>query len=159
MQARETADGYLLEGVIPWATGAAHAAWIVVGAQLDDGRQLLGLLPTDVSGITIEPAAQLLGLSATNTGSVRCDGVLMRREWLMAPVAADVLKFGKGGGAGGLQTSALALGTALAAIEYLEIESDRRGELQHIAEGLRRRWTALEADLATCARAAEGGPI
>src|SRR5204863_6697423 len=29
--------------------------------------------------------------------------------------------------------------------------SERRGELRQIADGLRRQWTALEADLALCA--------
>jgi alkylation response protein AidB-like acyl-CoA dehydrogenase len=98
MTARETDDGYILDGVIPWSTGAQHSAWIVTGAVLADGRQLLASLPTDLPGVTVEPPAEMVGLSATCTGAVRCDGVLLDRRWLMAPVMSDVLKFGKGAG-------------------------------------------------------------
>ena len=129
MRARETEGGYVLDGEIPWATGANQAAWIVTGAVLDDGRQLLAVLPTDLPGVTVEPPAQMVGLSATHTGPVRCEGVLLERRWLMAPVVPDVLKLGKGAGTGGLQTSALALGTALAAIDYLDEEAERRPDL------------------------------
>jgi alkylation response protein AidB-like acyl-CoA dehydrogenase len=152
MRAREVADGgFVLDGEIPWATGARHAAWIVTGAVLDDGRQLLAVLPTDLPGVTIGPPAEMVGLSATATGPVRCDGVRLERRWLMAPVVPDVLKLGKGAGTGGLQTSALALGTALAAIAFLDDEARRRADLQRIVGGLRDEWTAIDAELADLA--------
>jgi alkylation response protein AidB-like acyl-CoA dehydrogenase len=147
MLARETGAGYVLDGEIPWATGAEHAAWIITGAVLDDGRQLLAVLPTDRPGVTVEPPVQMVGLSATCTGPVRCNGVLLEREWLMAAVVPDVLKLGKGAGTGGLQTSALALGTALAAIEYLADEAGRRPDLDRIVGGLRDEWRAIDAEL------------
>jgi alkylation response protein AidB-like acyl-CoA dehydrogenase len=151
MTAREADGEYLLDGVIPWSTGAMHSAWIVTGAVLDDGRQLLAALPTDLPGITVDPPAEMVGLSSTATGSVRCENVRLERRWLMAPVVADVLKFGKGAGTGGLQTSALALGTALAAIRFLNDEAQRRADLSRIVTGLREEWTTIEADLATLA--------
>lgn len=151
MTARETDDGYILDGVIPWSTGAQHSAWIVTGAVLADGRQLLAALPTDLPGVTVEPPADMVGLSATCTGAVRCDGVLLDRRWLMAPVMSDVLKFGKGAGTGGLQTSALALGTALAAIEFLHGEAARRPDLARIVAGLREQWDTADAEIAALA--------
>lgn len=156
MRAREVDGAYLLDGEIPWSTGAMHSAWIVTGATLDDGRQLLAALPTDLPGVTVEPPARMVGLSATCTGPVRCDGVRLEPRWLMAPVMADVLKFGKGAGTGGLQTSALALGTALAAVDYLDDEAKRRADLEPIVVGLRDEWNAIDADLANLA---DGGPV
>jgi alkylation response protein AidB-like acyl-CoA dehydrogenase len=155
MRARETADGFVLDGTIPWVTGGAHARWIVTGAALDDGRQLLGVLPTDRPGITVEPAAEMVGLTATSTGPVRCENVLLEREWLLAPVVPDVLKHGKGAGTGGLQTSALALGVTAAAVEFLQEEATRRDDLKPIAAELETQRAALASDLAALA---EGGP-
>ncbi|MBL9081949.1 MAG: acyl-CoA/acyl-ACP dehydrogenase [Planctomycetales bacterium] len=151
MRARETAEGYVLDGTIPWVTGGAHAKWIVTGATLDDGRQLLGVLPTDRPGITVEPAAEMVGLTATSTGPVRCENVLLEREWLLAPVVPDVLKHGKGAGTGGLQTSALALGVTAATVEYLQAEATRRDDLKPIAAELETQRAALASDLAALA--------
>ncbi|MGC3965828.1 MAG: hypothetical protein QM775_00185 [Pirellulales bacterium] len=136
MRARETDVGFVLDGVIPWVTGGAHAKYIVTGAVLDDGRQLLGVLPTDRPGVAVEPAAEMVGLTATSTGPVRCDGVLLEHHWLLAPVVPDVLKHGKGAGTGGLQTSALALGTISAAVAFLREEAGRRDDLKPIAAEL-----------------------
>jgi len=77
LSARETDAGYVLDGQIPWVTGGAQADWIVAGAPLDDGRQMLALVPTDLPGLVVEPAAEMVGLSATFTGLVRCEGVLV----------------------------------------------------------------------------------
>lgn len=151
MRAREDGDAYVLDGEIPWATGAKHAAWIVTGAVLDDGRQLLAALPTNLPGITVGPPAEMVGLSATCTGPVRCEGVRLERRWLMAPVVCDVLKQGKGAGTGGLQTSALALGTARAAVNYLADEAQRRPDLERIAAVLGNQWSSIDADLAALA--------
>lgn len=85
------AGGWRLDGMIPWATGAASSDFIVAGAALDDGNQLLFLLPTgkaltdpvlaqDLSGaagVTIDPPLPLVALRASWTGQVRCDGVLI----------------------------------------------------------------------------------
>jgi alkylation response protein AidB-like acyl-CoA dehydrogenase len=151
MRAREEGDSFVLDGEIPWSTGAKHSAWLVTGAVLDDGRQLLTVLPTDLPGVTVEPPAEMVGLSATCTGPVRCDGVRLERRWLMAPVMSDVLKHGKGAGTGGLQTSALALGTARAGIDYLRDEAQRRPDFQRVVAGLDDDWRSINADLAALA--------
>lgn len=147
MKAKETAGGYVLDGVIPWVTGGAYADWIITGAVLDDGRQLLGVLPTKRPGVVVEPAAEMVGLTATATGPVSCDGVVLEPEWLLAPVVPEVLKYGKGAGTGGLQTSALALGTALAAIEFLADEAKRRSDLEPIVAELREQWKVTDQAL------------
>lgn len=145
MRATELPDGaYRLDGVIPWVTGGAHADWIITGAVLDDGRQLLGVLPTTKPGVVVEPPAEMVGLTATATGPVRCDSVILEPEWLLAPVVPDVLKQGKGAGTGGLQTSALALGTALAAIDFLADEAQRRDDLKPIVAELREQWSQVD---------------
>jgi alkylation response protein AidB-like acyl-CoA dehydrogenase len=158
LSARETDAGFVLDGQIPWVTGGAYSDWIVAGAPLDDGRQMLALVPTDLPGLVVEPAAEMVGLTASSTGPVRCEGVLVERKWLMAPVTPDVLKFGKGAGTGGLQTSALAIGSAQGSIELLADEAARRPDLAAVVEGLAEQWRALDDDLAKLADAPPPSP-
>lgn len=130
----ETADGFILNGYSPWVTGAEFAQHVVVGATLDDGRQILVCLPTDLPGVSAGPAAELVGLSASRTGPLHCDNVLVARDWLLAGPVADVMKQGLGARTGGSQTSALAIGLAHAAIDFLKQQSIQRGDLADAAD-------------------------
>ena len=134
-------DGFVLDGYSPWVTGAEFAQTIVLGATLDDGRQILVALPTDLSGVQIERAPELVGLSASRTGPVRLNRVRVGREWLLAGPVREVMKQGVGARTGGLQTSALAIGLASAAIAYVEQQAAARQELTEPVEAL-----ALERD-------------
>ena len=132
-----------------------HADVVVVGATLEDGRQLLSALPTDLAGVSAAKPPLLVGLTASQTGELRCDGVRVTESMVLAGPVENVMKAGGGGGTGGLQTSTLAIGLAHAAIEYLEGESQSRGELAGATAELRREQRQLAADLAALA---EGAP-
>jgi butyryl-CoA dehydrogenase len=122
---------FRIDGEVPWVTGADRAAGIVVGATLDDGRQLLFLLPAGLAGVTIDPPLPLAALVGSRTSLVRCDAVEIGPEWVLAAPAEQVL--GKGVG-GGPDTSALALGLARAAIAYLRDEAGPRPDLAAVAD-------------------------
>lgn len=145
--ARRRDDGFELEGTIPWVTGGAHADYIVTGATCDDGRQILAVLPTDLPGVEPLKPAQLVGLTATHTGEVRCSGVHLPAEWLLAGPTEGVLSQGKAAGTGGAQTSALALGLAAAALEFFSQEAAKRGDLAPVAESLNEEHRSLQEDL------------
>src|SRR5262249_31362531 len=49
-----------LDGIVPWVTGAAEAEHIVIGATLEDGRQVLAVLPCELKGIRIGPPLELM---------------------------------------------------------------------------------------------------
>ena len=147
LEARETADGFVLNGFSPWVTGGPHADTIVVGAVLDSGAQILVALPTSLSGVTIDEPARLVGLAASHTGQVRVDNVRVGREWLLAGPVESVTKIGSSAGTGGLQTSTLAIGLASAALDFLEDEAQRRGDLVEAAREMRREHSELEASL------------
>ena len=123
--------GIVLDGAVPWVTGADQATAVVVGATLPDATQVLVVLPTDRPGTTIEPPMPLAALTGSRTSSIRCNGVTLEAELLLAGPSEHVL--GTVGG-GGLETSALALGVATAAT----------GILRHEAVG--RPWFANGAD-------------
>jgi len=156
LRAEEIDDGFVLDGFGPWVTGSPFADLVVVGATLDDGRQLLCALPTNLPGVSKPPAAELVGLSASQTGSVHCECVLVDRKWLLAGPVEDVMKQGVGAKTGGLQTSTLAIGLAGAAISFLEVQTLKRSDLSEPTGHLRQDWQQLRSDLLS---AACGEPI
>jgi alkylation response protein AidB-like acyl-CoA dehydrogenase len=130
--AEECSDGLVLDGVMPWVTAADQADHIVAGAVLDDGRQVLVVVPSDTPGITVMPPLHLASLCGSRTSEVHCRQVALPRRWLLAGPAPQVMASGRGG-TGGLETSCLALGHAGGAIDDLELEAGNRPELHDIA--------------------------
>jgi alkylation response protein AidB-like acyl-CoA dehydrogenase len=147
LAAEESRDGVRLAGYTPWVTGAAHADVLVVGATLGDGRQLLAAVPADSPGVRVGEPFPLVSLTGSRTGPVHFDGVLVDRKHVLAGPVENVMQSGSGGRTGGLQTSALAVGLADAAIRYLEEQSRRRDDLIEAAGRLRGEHDALRDDL------------
>jgi alkylation response protein AidB-like acyl-CoA dehydrogenase len=143
MRCEEHDDGFVFEGYSPWVTGAEFAQHIVLGGTLDDGRQVLVALQTDLPGVRIERSPRLVGLSASRTGPVHCERAFVEQKWLLAGPVLEVMKQGLGAKTGGSQTSALAIGLATAAIEFLAHQSDKRGDLVEPAEALAAERDAL----------------
>jgi butyryl-CoA dehydrogenase len=120
---------YQLDGEVPWVTAADHADAIVIGGTLDDGRQVLFLIPRGWPGLTIDPPMNLIVLRGSRTTTMRCDRLRIGSEWLLNGPAEFVL--GKVGG-GGLETSMLALGLTSAVVDYLRKEAVNRSEVEPI---------------------------
>jgi alkylation response protein AidB-like acyl-CoA dehydrogenase len=128
---------WVLNGVMPWVTGAARADYLLAGAVVDGGGRILLVVPRTLEGLSVTPAFDLMALRGSLTAEVRCENVRVETDWVLAGPAEQVLA-GARGGTGGLETSCLALGLAGAAIEYLREESAKRPDL---AAG----WKRLEA--------------
>ncbi len=119
----------------------------MVGATLEDSRQVLLALPTDLPGVSTPPPPRLVALSSSHTGPLECAGVEIDREWLLAGPDENVLATARSRGTGGLQTSTLAIGLAGAALEWLEGQAAIRGELRDAAEQFRGEHDQVLADL------------
>jgi alkylation response protein AidB-like acyl-CoA dehydrogenase len=132
-------------------TGAPHAQHVVTGATLDDGRQILIALPTDLPGVSVPPAEKLVGLSASQTGRVDLREVHVDRRWLLAGPIENVMQAGAGAKTGGLQTSTLAVGLAAAAIALVEREGELRSDLVEPADKLRSDCDSCVKDLLAAA--------
>lgn len=154
--AEETSRGFVLDGQSPWVTGAAHAQHVVLGATLEDGRQILAAVPTDLPGVSAPPPAKLVALSSSHTGPLVCERVLVERRWLLGGPVHEVMKQGLGARTGGLQTSALALGLASAAIDYLQQEIGQRPDLAAPAENLQSEYDQVLRDLLALAEGCGG---
>jgi len=122
----------LLDGVMPWVTGAAEADHFITGAVLENGLQVLAVLPRDLPGVSVAAPLDLMALQGSLTAEVRCEQVVVPRRWLLAGPVERVISLGQRGGTGGLETSCLAVGLAGAAIEYLRQEALARPELQRL---------------------------
>jgi alkylation response protein AidB-like acyl-CoA dehydrogenase len=133
--ARLTPDALVVNGTIPWVTGAARADHVIIGGVLEDGRQILAALPARSPGVTVGPPLDLTALQGSLTAEVRCDNVVLDRRWVLAGPAEKVLAAGRGG-TGGLETSCLAIGLAGAAVDYLLHEAQARPDLRPAAERL-----------------------
>lgn len=147
LKASDSANGFVLDGVMPWVTGADQADHVIAGAVLSDGKQVMLVLPTSTAGVTVGPPMDLASLAGSRTCEVRCDQVTVDRHWLLAGPADSVIKSGSRGGTGGLETSCLALGLAGAGIEFLRTESGARPELATLADKLDETRQKIRSDM------------
>lgn len=123
---------WILNGTIPWVTGSSAADFIVTGGTCADRKQVLISLPTDLPGVSIHPKAELMALTASETSSVDLHDVRVPAHYLMAGPLENVMSKGKGGGAGSLTTSILALGLIKRSLALIKEEAEKRDELDHI---------------------------
>jgi alkylation response protein AidB-like acyl-CoA dehydrogenase len=146
----EASDEFVLNGTVPWVTGAAAAEHIVTGGTLADGRQVLMAVPTALAGVDRQPPMRLLALSASQTATLALDNVRVpNRNLLFGPIE-QVMKHG-GGGAGSLTTSALAVGLTSSILGRLKGEAQRRADLVPILKALEAEHATARTDLYSAA--------
>src|SRR5262249_2241569 len=148
---QQDGDDFVLDGFMPWVTGATRADFFVTGGVLDGGRQILAVLPRDKLGVTVGAPVELMALQGSMTAEVRCDNVRLERRWLLAGPVEKVMAGGRGG-TGGLETSCLALGLTGAAVDYLLEEASARLDLKPTAERLEHARVLMREELHQAAR-------
>jgi butyryl-CoA dehydrogenase len=155
ISATEIAPGrFRLEGAMPWVTGAEPAALFVTGAVLDDRRQMFIALPANRPGVTVRPSFLLAALQASCTAEVILEGVDVDSSDLLAGPAADLSTQPGAVGTAGLETSALALGQARAALDAINRLAPERRELTEPLEVLCDSWRSSWRELMALARGA-----
>jgi len=138
--------GFILNGEVPWVTGADKADVIVCGGTLEDNTQVLVALETNNEGLDVAPAVPLMALNSSRTSTVRLNNVFVSMEFLLHGPVENVMKQ-TGGGAGSYTTSALAVGHAANAIRLLREEADRRPELNEILQPFADEHASILSDL------------
>ena len=132
VRAESIAQGFVLNGEVPWVTGAEFAEFIVIGAVVADGREVLLAVPTSLPGVLIQPPAKLLALNGSCTATVALQDVIVANDRLLAGPTEQVLKQLGSAGTGSFTTSAIALGHARRSVALLRDEANRRSELESI---------------------------
>jgi alkylation response protein AidB-like acyl-CoA dehydrogenase len=141
LTAHQNNDGYRLNGLCPWVTGANAATHLLVGGIVvngdDAGKQVLGLVPTEDKNVVVDPGFELIALTETHTGKVNLNDVLVTEESLVVgPHENALASLSSGPSTGSFQSSALALGLTAAAINFIATESKSRPDLQASADSL-----------------------
>lgn len=143
LRVEETPDGYVLDGLAPWVTGAPYADLYIVGATLPNSQQVLLAVPATLPGIKAGRGQELVALSASCTDQVSFEEVRVNRTMLLNGPSENVLQTATGIRTGGLQTSTLAIGLSQAAVQFLSSEANKRAELKEAASELRQEVDAL----------------
>lgn len=150
VSARQSESGWVLDGFVPWVTGAIHADYIVTGGVCEDGTQILGLVSTGLEGVEMLPPIEMLSMTGSQTGAVKLNQVVIPEASLIAGPVENVMKRPDGqGGAGSLTTSALALGVALRAIKRLKLETEKRPDLLEIYEPFQAEYQEITNEMFT----------
>lgn len=138
-----------LQGSIPWVTGGAYAKYLVAGAvdASSPEKQYLIMLELPLAGVRPGPGMPMVALTSSCTDVVDLNDIWIDRKDVLHGPHENVMAASNTGGAGGLQTSALAIGLAACAIEYLQQESRDRPLLRDHAENLERKWVVLYESL------------
>jgi alkylation response protein AidB-like acyl-CoA dehydrogenase len=91
--ARRGESGWLINGQIPWSSGADRARYIVSGAVVDEPvpQQILFILSTSSDGVRLSPPMPLVALSATHTCSVCCDNLMLEDRFILRGPVDSVL--------------------------------------------------------------------
>ena len=148
-------SGFQVDGFSPWVTGGCAATYLLMGAQLDDGRQILFVTPSQAEGISIEPGFKLVGLTESQTGAVKCRSVVVPPENIVAGPCNNVLASLTSNSTGGFQTSSLAIGLSRSAIEFLGDQSRKRPDLSVTFESLEQQYGEIETQLKSLAAGIE----
>jgi len=101
---------------------------VVTGAATPSGDTLFFVVEREASGVTVDPPMQMLALTGSRTSAVHFDAAATTA--VIEPSAT------RRPAAGGLTTSALAVGAAQASARLLAREASRREDLGPSAAGL-----------------------
>jgi len=143
LRAHQTDGGYHLAGEVPWVTGLGFFPEFVVGAQLDSGEAVFGLLPLEKSdGIRISPVMELAAMQSANSVSVQLDCFLPGERvidikppnWIFRNDMINITLQGF-----------FAVGCARAGIDQVRIAERKRKNLAGLGFA-----DALEAELVDC---------
>ncbi len=152
---RDSSGQWILDGFSPWVTGGAQADIIVAGAETEEHEHVFFAVPTSMEGVVCEPGFGLTALAASQTGRVNFNQVRLHVEHLVSAPRRPGESKGSTQNTGGLQTSALAIGLASAAVAFVTEQAKFRENLSANALALRSELNELEENLLSLARGDE----
>ena len=77
-------NGFILDGIKSFSSGSVGSDWLTISAW-DGASQtaLIGVVPTDEAGITVESDWDAFGQRQTDSGNVRFDSVLLPHDFVL----------------------------------------------------------------------------
>ena len=143
--AKAIPGGWSIRGNVPWVTAASASEALVIAA-CDSERlcdQYLFYIPMDSGSVTCKPSMDLLALTESHTCEVLLDGVELSTKELLHGPSENVLSVSQSSGAGGLQTTALALGLAACVIDRIDDKAQAIESIGIFALQFANRWKEI----------------
>lgn len=147
MKATPVADGYQLDGEVPWITGFEFFQNFIIGATLSNGDALYGVVPfEECDCIQLSAPMELTAMNSTKTVNAKIDGWLLKRDRVVTikPASAIAQQDRKNV----LYHSFFALGCARAGLDILEVNYSKKGLLF-----LKETFDSLDRELTSCSQA------
>lgn len=143
--ARRSLNGWTVSGTVPWVTAASCSDALVIAAcdSEEFSKQYLFYLPMNSNKVICGPSMELMALSASGTAQVDLLGVELTPSELLHGPCENVLTASHGSGAGGLQTTALALGLAARVIDAIQEKCKWIPDLAVFEDSFCTRWQEL----------------
>ena len=139
---------FRLNGFTPWVTSAPNSDLYVIGAAVEDSdQQLICAVPSSRLGLQPGVGAALVALTGSCTDRIDFEQVEVQADEVVAGPIENVMQTNSGGGAGGLQTSTLAVGLSLAAVTFIAQQAENREYLQPIADKMGKDVQTLQQTL------------
>lgn len=140
--AKRTETGWRITGVVPWVTAARESKALVIAACDEDdySKQYLFYLPMQNHGIECQQDMDLMALAESSTCEVYLNAVALAKDDLLHGPSENVMTASQAGGAGGLQTSALALGLSARIIDHIHLKSQTITAIRALSDKFRERW-------------------
>lgn len=142
LRAKSDGKGFVLNGMMPWVTGAEQCDFIVTGAVTEDQQQVLAMVPTDLDGMQIDPAMQLMALESSRTSEVHLKSVRIGPEHVLRGPTENALR--RNMPVKSLVVSSAGLGLAGALVNKIQRHSRKASdELLRLADEALARYTAI----------------
>ncbi len=75
LQARASADGYVVSGVLPWVSNLDAGHQLFTAAAVEGGGYIMFTVSTDAPGLALHPCPEFSGMEGTGTWNVRMNEV------------------------------------------------------------------------------------
>ncbi len=148
LTAKPTADGFRLDGFIPWATSVHHCTDLVAAADAGDGNKLVFILPMALPGVAAQPAKPMAVLNGSDTASVKLSAVRIHRDLVLAGPTVDALKIRSRRRRFTLNTCVLPLGVAAGALTDARRELESRSRVcRATVSKLQKEWKHISAQV------------
>lgn len=140
--------GFVIEGHVPWVTGWTFFDEFIIGAQLEDGRAVFGLVPfAQAPGLSLSAPMKLAAMQAAQTVTADLEG-----WWLPDSRVVDIKPPGwilRNDMINITLQGFFAMGCARAGLDVVEGEATRRGSepIRLAAEALLREWSQCRDQL------------
>ncbi|MER1985560.1 MAG: acyl-CoA dehydrogenase family protein [Solibacillus sp.] len=88
LRAEQTADGYVVNGVLPAVSNIGSRHYFGIIASVED-REVMLLVPTNAAGLTLKEKIGFIGVNGSATYSCEFNQVVVPRDFIIAEQAKD----------------------------------------------------------------------